>query len=64
MPRKAHCSVNAANDSAIHSGTVAMHPSVLLEVRVNSQWSAPPRSSSRLTAADVEETTHPTTGAV
>jgi hypothetical protein len=57
------CPESAVNPSAILSGTVAMHPGLLLVVRLTFQESVPPHSSS-LSAAAGEETTQPTNGAV
>jgi hypothetical protein len=57
------CSASAVNAPAIRSGTAATHPGMLLVVRLTSQGSAATHSSS-LSAAAVEETTQPTTGAV
>jgi len=53
---------STANVSAIRSGTVVMHPGVLILVRLASRGNALPQSSN-LAAEAVEETTLPTAGA-
>jgi hypothetical protein len=61
--RKVLCSASAANASATHSGVAPMHSGALLVVSLTSQWIAVSGTSS-WSAAVVEGTTQPITGAV